>query len=51
MRIGFGINFMPSAPVLEVVEWAKAVERHGYDRLGISDSQERSRDEAAGLSL
>ena len=23
MRIGFGVNFMPSAPVLEVVEWAK----------------------------
>ena len=43
MRIGFGVNFMPSAPVLEVVEWAKAVECHGYDLLGISDSQERSR--------
>jgi hypothetical protein len=40
MRIGFGVNFMPTAPVLEVVEWAKAVERHGYDLLGISDSQE-----------
>jgi 5,10-methylenetetrahydromethanopterin reductase len=44
MRIGFGVNFMPSAPVLEVVEWAKAVERHGYDLLGISDSQSVSRD-------
>ena len=47
MRIGFGVNFMPSAPVLEVVEWAKAVERHGYGLLaGISDSQERRWDEA-----
>ena len=43
-RIGFGVNFMPTAPVLEVVEWAKAVERHGYDILGISDSQSISRD-------
>lgn len=43
-RIGFGVNFMPSAPVREVVEWAKAVERHGYDPLGISDSQSISRD-------
>jgi hypothetical protein len=45
MRIGFGVNFMPSAPVLEVVEWAKSVERHGYDLLGISDSQERRQHE------
>jgi 5,10-methylenetetrahydromethanopterin reductase len=44
MRIGFGVNFMPTAPVLEVVEWARAVERHGYDLLGISDSQSISRD-------
>src|SRR5262250_3269293 len=44
MRIGFGFNFMPTAPVAEVVEWAKAVERHGYDLLGISDSQSISRD-------
>src|SRR5215470_8447963 len=44
MRIGFGVNFMPTAPVPEVVEWAKAVERHGYDLLGISDSQSISRD-------
>ena len=44
MRIGFGVNFMPTAPVLEVVEWAKAVERHGYALLGISDSQSISRD-------
>ena len=44
MRIGFGVNFMPTAPVLEVAEWAKAVERHGYDLLGISDSQSISRD-------
>jgi len=44
MRIGFGVNFMPTAPVREVVEWAKAVERHGYDVLGISDSQSVSRD-------
>src|SRR5262247_1670045 len=35
---------MPTAPVSEVVEWAKAVERHGYDLLGISDSQSISRD-------
>ena len=44
MHIRFGVNFMPSAPVLEVVEWARAVERHGYDLLGISDSQSISRD-------
>ena len=44
MRIGFGVNFMPSAPVPEVVEWARAVERHGYDLLGIADSQSISRD-------
>src|SRR5215471_21518474 len=44
MRIGFGFNFMPTAPVAEVVEWAKAVERYGYDLLGISDSQSISRD-------
>ena len=43
-RIGFGVNFMPTAPVLEVVEWVKAVEQHGYDLLGISDSQSISRD-------
>ena len=43
-RIGFGVNFMPTAPVPQVVEWAKAVERHGYDLLGISDSQSISRD-------
>src|SRR5260370_11889084 len=44
MRIGFGVNFMPSARVLEVVEWAKAVERHGYDLLGISVATSVSRD-------
>ena len=44
MRIGFGVNFMPTAPVLEVVEWARLVEAHGYDVLGISDSQSVSRD-------
>jgi len=43
-RIGFGVNFMPSAPVREVVTWAQAVERHGYDLLGIADSQSISRD-------
>ncbi len=43
-RIGFGVNFMPSAPVPEVVEWARAVERHGYDILGVADSQSISRD-------
>ena len=43
-RVGFGVNFMPNAPVVEVVEWAKAVEGHGYDLLGISDSQSISRD-------
>jgi 5,10-methylenetetrahydromethanopterin reductase len=42
--IGFGVNFMPTAPVPEVVGWAAAVERHGYDVLGISDSQSVSRD-------
>jgi hypothetical protein len=46
MRIGFDVNFMPTAPVLEVVEWAKAVERHRYDLLGISDSQERRQQNA-----
>ena len=43
MHIGFGVNFMPSAPVLEVVEWARAVERHGYD---CSGSPTRSRSAA-----
>ena len=35
---------MPTAPVPEVVGWARAVERHGYDLLGIADSQSISRD-------
>src|SRR5262249_24550029 len=41
---------MPTAPVLEVVEWAKAVERHGYDILGTSDSQSISRDVSVTLA-
>ena len=50
-RIGFGVNFMPTAPVTEVVEWAKAVERHGYELLGISDSQSISRDVYVTLAI
>ena len=42
-RIGFGVNFMPTAPVPEVVEWARAVERHGYDILGIGRASCRER--------
>ena len=51
MPIEFGINFMPTAPATEVVEWARAVERHGYSVLGISDSQSICRDVYVTLGL
>jgi 5,10-methylenetetrahydromethanopterin reductase len=51
MSVEFGINFMPTAPVREVVGWARAVERHGYSILGISDSQSICRDVYATLAL
>jgi 5,10-methylenetetrahydromethanopterin reductase len=47
----FGINFMPTAPAMEVVGWAKEVERCGYDLLGIADSQSICRDIYVTLAL
>jgi 5,10-methylenetetrahydromethanopterin reductase len=49
--IKFGVNFMPSASTMEVVGWAKEVERCGYDLLGISDSQSICRDVYVTLAL
>lgn len=49
--IKFGINFMPTAPAMEVVGWAKEVERCGYDLLGIADSQSICRDIYVTLAL
>ncbi len=51
MRVEFGINFMPTAPPLEVVGWAREVERRGYAILGISDSQSICRDVYVTLAL
>ena len=51
VSIDFGINFMPTAPAREVAEWARAVERHGYAILGISDSQSICRDVYVTLAL
>lgn len=51
MSVEFGINFMPTAPAREVVDWARAVERHGYAILGISDSQSICRDVYVTLGL
>jgi 5,10-methylenetetrahydromethanopterin reductase len=51
VTIDFGINFMPTAPAREVGEWARAVERHGYAILGISDSQSICRDVYVTLAL
>jgi 5,10-methylenetetrahydromethanopterin reductase len=51
VSVEFGINFMPTAPAREVVEWARAVERHGYAILGISDSQSICRDVYVTLGL
>src|SRR5438093_13443416 len=50
-RTEFGINFMATAPATEVVGWARAVERHGYAVLGISDSQSICRDVYVTLAL
>lgn len=47
----FGINFMPTASPPEIVGWAQAVERHGYEILGISDSQSLCRDVYVTLAL
>jgi 5,10-methylenetetrahydromethanopterin reductase len=51
VSVEFGINFMPTAPAREVVDWARAVERHGYAILGISDSQSICRDVHVTLGL
>ncbi len=51
MSVEFGINFMPTAPAREVVEWARAVEGHGYAILGLSDSQSICRDVYVTLGL
>jgi 5,10-methylenetetrahydromethanopterin reductase len=51
MSVQFGINFMPTAPARQVVEWARGVERHGYAILGISDSQSICRDVYVTLGL
>ena len=51
MSVEFGINFMPTAPAREVVDWARAVERHGYAILGLSDSQSICRDVYVTLGL
>jgi 5,10-methylenetetrahydromethanopterin reductase len=50
-RIGFGINFMPTAPPREVVQWARTAEATGFDCLGISDSQSLCRDVYVTLAL
>jgi 5,10-methylenetetrahydromethanopterin reductase len=50
-RIGFGINFMPTAPPRDVVEWARTAEATGFDCLGISDSQSLCRDVYMTLAL
>lgn len=47
----FGINFMPTAPAMEVVGWAKEVERGGFDLLGIADSQSICRDVYVTLAM
>ena len=49
--IKFGINFMPTAPAMEVVGWAQEVERCGFDLLGIADSQSICRDVYVTLAL
>lgn len=50
-RIRFGINFMPTAPPREVVQWAKTAESAGFELLGISDSQSICRDVYITLGL
>ena len=51
MSVEFGINFMPTAPAREVVEWARAVEGHRYAIFGLSDSQSICRDVYVTLGL
>lgn len=51
MTVEFGINFMPTAPAREVAEWARAVERHGFSIVGVSDSQSICRDVYVTLGL
>jgi 5,10-methylenetetrahydromethanopterin reductase len=51
MRVRFGINYMPTGPVAEVVSWARLVEELGYEILGISDSQSICRDVYMTLAL
>jgi 5,10-methylenetetrahydromethanopterin reductase len=50
-RVRFGINFMPTAPPQEVVQWAKTAESAGFEVLGISDSQSICRDVYITLGL
>jgi 5,10-methylenetetrahydromethanopterin reductase len=50
-RVSFGINFMPTAPAREVAGWARMVERHGFDILGVSDSPSITRDVYVTLAL
>jgi 5,10-methylenetetrahydromethanopterin reductase len=51
VTVRFGINFMPTAPALEVVRWARLVEDLGYEILGVSDSQSICRDVYMTLAL
>jgi 5,10-methylenetetrahydromethanopterin reductase len=51
MKIGFGINFMPTAPPAEVAGWAREVEGSGFELLGISDSPSICRDVYVILGL
>ena len=51
MRVRFGINYMPTASPLEVVRWARLVEKLHYEILGISDSQSICRDVYLTLAL
>src|SRR5262244_1397482 len=51
MRVRFGINYMPTAPVQDVVRGARLVEDLGYDILGVSDSQSICRDVYMTLAL
>ena len=50
-NVKFGVNFVASASPLEIVGWAREVERCGYDLLGIGDSQSISRDVYVTLAL
>lgn len=51
MTVRFGVNFMATAPPAEVVGWARAVEREGFDLLGLADSPSLCRDVYVLLGL